>query len=1432
MKKRNYIIACIAVLVILVGWIVWNRTGSVTRIALINFQQFQTTSIVKANQNRFVKYKEVAPGDFGKLGRYDLVLGFGMGMRITADERSLIQRAADRGTPTLIYAATNPDNNICTLDSVQLTGVQSYLGSGNRRNYENLALSIRREIDGKRLFAPRPEPPVESAYDVIYHLDDEKWFENAADYEKYLKEIGHYTAGGAKIAMLGGLNDPFSGNRANIDSMIVSFERAGMNIYPILSFIKRLDFLREIEPDAVIYFAHGRLNMGRPDEAVEWLKERNIPIFSPLSILQTRDEWEADPMGMFGGFMSQSLVMPELDGAIYPYVVNAQMIDDEGLSVFAAIPDRLRDFTRIVKNFTRLKHRPNSEKKVAIYYFKGAGQETLAAQGLETVPSLYNLLKALRTEGYRVDGLPATAEAFEELIMSQGAVLSPYAQGAFDDYLKSGNPAFVEKSEYESWIAEAMPEELYADVVDVYGAAPGSYMSVERDGKQYLAVARIELGNIALLPQPMAAVGDDSFAIVHGAKTAPPHTYIAAYLWAEKGFGADAIVHFGTHGSLEFTPSKQVALSSRDWPDRLVGTTPHFYYYTIANVGESMMAKRRSYATLISYLNPPFMESGMRGEYKKLEQAFNDYWKTAEEDRALASLKVKKLAVEMGLHRELRMDSVLLNPWSEENIERVENFAEEIATEKMTGQLYTAGIPYEDTKIRSTVMAMSADPIAYSVAALDKLGGKLTEEQFKNKGLFNRTYLAKTQVLVNDILSGREADRALICSVAGISESELAQAHAIASVRPKPTALRERPKAEDEEAKSGGHPAWIPKVGKKPEDVGEKNGSARKSENKAGKATGERKQNTTTGKTEKADEPPSTSAMPAAMAAAMGEGSADCTPEQKQRARAILEIERTILNVLNYKEALEESPRGELRSVVNALNGGYVSPSSGGDAVANPHTLPTGRNLYAVNAEATPSESAWDKGVSLVGAMLDRYMSDHGEYPRKVSYTFWSSEFIETEGATIAQVLYMLGVEPVRDAFGRVSDIQLIPSAELGRPRIDVVVQTSGQFRDLAASRLALISRAVEMAASATGDQYDNYVSGSTVEIERQLVDQGVPPRDAREMSTQRVFGGVNGMYGTGIQGMVKSGDRWESESEIADTYINNVGAVYGGDKDWGEFHAGLLRAVLHSTDVVVQPRQSNTWGALSLDHVFEFMGGMNLAVREVTGKDPEAYFADYRNRNNVRMQELKEAIGVESRSTLFNPNYIREVMKGEASSAAQITEVVTNMYGWNVMKPDVIDNEMWDGVYDVYVKDKFELGVQEFYRRENPAAMQEITAVMLETARKGMWQATEQQLSDIARLHTELVRDFGPTGAGFAGNNLKLQDFIARKAPQQAAAYRQSIEKMQQSTDLDASNAMVLKRETRGDEGERMSLNGALIIGIVVVAFVGLLIILRRKRR
>ena len=566
-----------------------------------------------------------------------------------------------------------------------------------------------------------------------------------------------------------------------------------------------------------------------------------------------------------------------------------------------------------------------------------------------------------------------------------------------------------------------------------------------------------------------------------------------------------------------------------------------------------------------------------------------------------------------------------------------------------------------------------------------------------------------------------------------------------------------------------------------------------------------------------------------------GKAPKEYSKEDIEFSLAVTEVERTIKNIGNYKNALLTSPEEELASLMNTLKGGYTTPTPGGDPIANPNTLPTGRNMYAINAEATPTESAWEKGIALAKQTIDTYKQRHNDsIPRKVSYTLWSSEFIETGGATIAQVLYMLGVEPVRDAFGRVSDLKLIPSAELGRPRIDVVVQTSGQLRDLAASRLFLINRAVEMAAGAKDDKYENQVATSVIEAERVLTEKGLSPKDARGISTFRIFGGINGMYGTGIQEMVESGDRWENESELATTYLNNMGAYYGSEKNWEVFQKFAFEAALTRTDVVVQPRQSNTWGALSLDHVYEFMGGMNLAVRNVTGKDPDAYLSDYRNRNNMKMQELKEAVGVESRTTILNPVYIKEKMKGGASSASEFAEVITNTYGWNVMKPAAIDKELWDNIYNVYVKDELNLGVKKYFEQQNPAALEEMTAVMLESARKGLWKASEEQVAELSKLHTEIVNNYRPSCSGFVCDNAKLRDYIASKADAPTAAqYKENISKIREAKASGNDKGVVMKKEEMNQTTEEQTNTlSNVAVGIAVIIVLLALILFVRKRR
>lgn len=1368
----------------------WNLWFSSTQVGFVNYQVINLGQISKANHNSFIKISEISTDELDDLDTYDMVFINAMGLRITEEQRNMIQHAAQNGLPVLTTAATNPLNNIVSVDEAVADTLKAYLGNGGRKNYASMLDYVRKYVDKKWMWTDEPLPVARRVVHQFYHADpenpdsEEVGFTHVSQYRNFLKTHGLFKEKAPAVVITGQMGQPAE--------LVSALEKSGNVVYPVNDFkgLIASHAIDSINPSLVIYMAHGRMG----DYAVDYLKQQNIPLFTPLNVNRLIDAWEKDKMGMNGGFMAQSIVTPEIDGAIRPYALFGHYMDEEGLQHAFAIPERLDVFVETVNNYIELQQKPNSEKKVAIYYYKGAGQNALTAGGMEVIPSLYNLLTRLKAEGYTVKNLPASAQELGVMIQRQGAVFGTYAEGAMAEFMKHAQPAIVTKDAYEGWVKKALRPDKYNEILASDGEFPGSYLTTDNGA---LAVPRIDLGNIVLLPQNAAGKGDNSFKILHGTEVAPPHAYVASYLWSQYGFGADALIHFGTHGSLEFTPGKQVALCHDDWPDRLIGALPHFYIYSIANVGEGVIAKRRAYAGLQSYLTPPFMESSLRGTYRKLSEAIKVYNQTDPQQvdsRQQASFAVKRLAVAMGIHRDLGLDSVLTVPYTEDDIVRIDNFAEELATEKITGQLYTMGVPYEADRITSSVYAMTVDPVAYSLLALDKIRGKAVTDAERKKSLFTARYLSPARSLVARILAGQVvADDALVCQVTGITSEQLEKARLIDRSLQVPQGMMAM-------MVGGGKPATRPKA---------ENGRGDEAKH-LGK--------------------PSTAMMKAAM-----KGKPTYTKAEINLAQAVLEVERTILNVHRYKAALLQSPEQEIRSLLNALDRGYTAPSPGGDPIANPNTLPTGRNLFAINAEATPSESAWEKGKKLAENTIEMYRKRHNDsIPRKVSYTLWSGEFIETEGATVAQVLYMLGVEPIRDAFGRVTDLRLIPSEELGRPRIDVVVQTSGQLRDIAASRLFLINRAVEMAAAAK-DQFENHVAEGVIAAERALTEKGISPKEARELSAYRVFGGVNGSYGTGIQGMVQKGDRWENESEIADVYLNNMGAFYGSEKDWETVKQFAFEAALVNTDAVVQPRQSNTWGALSLDHVYEFMGGMNLAVRHVTGKDPDAYLSDYRNRNNVRMQEVKEAIGVESRTTIFNPAYIREKMKGEAGAAATFAEIVQNTYGWNVMKPKAVDKELWDEIYNIYVKDKFGLGLQAYFEKQNPAALEEITAVMMETARKGMWKASEQQLADIAQLHTQLIAKYKPSCSGFVCDNAKLRDFIASKTDAaNAVSYRKDITAIREQMVEGTDKGMVMKKEqvnTQTDETTNV-LSNTVVVCVVLVLVVALILLVRRRHK
>lgn len=639
MKKRKILIIVAVAALLLIGFGVWSKWLSTTRIAFVNYQTITLGQIARANDNPLIKIENLDADDIKKADDYDMVFVQAMGLRLTEEQRGELEKAMKGGTPVVSTMITNPDNDFCSVDTADANRLKDYIGNGGRENYRNMLSYVRKHIDKKIIYAPEAGKVVERVYGLLYHADpdrpddEDKQFNSVAEYTKFLKEKGLWKDNAPAVIITGSMGEP--------KELIAELEKTGNVVYPVHSVQKFVEdqHADSVNVSAIINMAHGRLG----DAFVDYLKRVNVPFFAPLNVNRLEKKWEDDKMGMNGGFLSQSVVTPEIDGALRSYALFAHYVGKDDLEYVAAMPERLGTFVQTVNNYISLKHKPNSQKRVAIYYYKGPGQNAMTAGGMEVGPSLYNLLLRLKKEGYNVAGLPDSPEGLMQAIQRQGAVFNLYAKGAFDDFMKNGKPALVSKEEYDSWVKKTLRPEKYKEVVKANGEFPGEFMATP-DGK--LAVARVQFGNVVLLPQNAAGKGDNAFQIVHGTDAAPPHTYIASYLWTQYGFKADVLIHFGTHGSLEFTPKKQVALSNLDWPDRLVGALPHFYLYTIGNVGEGLIAKRRSYAGLQSYLTPPFMESGMRGAYGELSSKLKLYTQNIGKDKALlqrTSLAIKAL---------------------------------------------------------------------------------------------------------------------------------------------------------------------------------------------------------------------------------------------------------------------------------------------------------------------------------------------------------------------------------------------------------------------------------------------------------------------------------------------------------------------------------------------------------------------------------------------------------------------------------------------------------------------------------------------------------------------------------------------------------------------------------------------------------------------
>ncbi|HTG15741.1 MAG TPA: cobaltochelatase subunit CobN [Blastocatellia bacterium] len=370
--------------------------------------------------------------------------------------------------------------------------------------------------------------------------------------------------------------------------------------------------------------------MNDSEAAVEFLSDLNVPLRSLISLdVQTIESWRASKLGLNPIQTAMQVAIPEIDGATEPFVFGG--LPHRGDQP-EALDDRCRRIARRLARWNKLQVAPRADVKLAflIFCFPPNKGNIGTAADLDVFPSLWEILARLSGEGYAVD-VPASADRLREMLLE-------------GDSLESGA---IANTAYRMSVDEYRRLCPYVDDIERdWGPAPGT---INSNGREIL-VSGISLGNVFVGMQPTFGYEGDPMRMLASESGAPHHGFMGLYTYLEKVFQADVVVHVGTHGAMEFMPGKQVGLSGSCWPDRLIGELPNLYLYSVNNPAEGAIAKRRSYAELVSYLTPPIENAGLYKGLASLKELLTAYRQaTSESGRAHLFEEISETASALNL---------------------------------------------------------------------------------------------------------------------------------------------------------------------------------------------------------------------------------------------------------------------------------------------------------------------------------------------------------------------------------------------------------------------------------------------------------------------------------------------------------------------------------------------------------------------------------------------------------------------------------------------------------------------------------------------------------------------------------------------------------------------------------------------------------------
>jgi len=448
----------------------------------------------------------------------------------------------------------------------------------------------------------------------------------------------------------------------------------------------------------------------------------------------------------------------------------------------------------------------------------------------------------------------------------------------------------------------------------------------------------------------------------------------------------------------------------------------------------------------------------------------------------------------------------------------------------------------------------------------------------------------------------------------------------------------------------------------------------------------------------------------------------------------------------------------ELERIVRALAGRFVPAGEGNDPIRNPPAIPTGKNFYGISSAKIPTKEAWQLGIEAGKQIVQRRLKEKGGYPEKVAVILWATETLRNEGINEGTILWLMGMEPVWDASGRVTGTRVVPGAMLGRPRIDVLINPSGLYRDLFPEKMALLDKAVQQAIAA--NDVENFLAKHSSMTRTLLETQGVSAQRAELLSRIRIFTEKPGTYGNGVSEMTGMSGFWESDQEIVDVWKRRTGFAFGQGL-WGEEAQSLLSENLKHVTATVHSSSSVLYGVMDNDDVFQYLGGLSLAVEKEAGQRPDVMMTRQGRPNTVTVEGIDKTIGRELRSRYINPKWIAAMQKEDYAGAREMSNFVEYMWGWQVTVPYAVKETSWQQTYDVYVNDGLGLDLKNFFNKANPWAYQSLTARMLESVRKGYWRPDESVTKNLAKEYAVGVVEKGVACCDHTCNNPLLNQMV-----------------------------------------------------------------------